>query len=161
MALVQHDGIVRDFLSRSAVPCGRGYRRVAVRKTGAVDMSPSPTTRLFFPCAARPYMVVSGPLGAVRIGLALAMILLAVSGKPDGFVVDYLALSESVWPDPDLMPDGWRDVLKVHVCKVRRLLQRVGSEMTITTVWGRGVAMHRTAIMAANDDTHLKQVSNA
>lgn len=160
MVLVQRGGIVRDFLSRSVVPCGRGFRRVAVRKPGAVDVPPSPTTRLFFRSATRNYMVVSGPLGAVRIGPAPAMILLAVCGKGSGSFVDYPALGEAVWPHPDDMPDGWKDVLKVHVCRLRRLLQFVGSEMTVTTVWGQGVAVRRTPMMASNDDIQLKQVSN-
>jgi DNA-binding winged helix-turn-helix (wHTH) protein len=90
------------------------------------------------------------------------MILLAVCAKPDGFVIDYLALSEAVWPDPDVMPDGWCDVLQVHLSSLRRLLRGIGSEISIITLRGMGVAIRRAPapMIAANDDTHLKQVSN-
>jgi DNA-binding winged helix-turn-helix (wHTH) protein len=106
-------------------------------------------------------MVVSGPLGAVRIGPAKAMVLMAVCAKPDGFVIDYLALSESVWPDADVMPDGWLDVLRSHLSAVRRVLHGIGSEISIVTLYGMGVAVRRAPVVAANDDAELKKVSNS
>ncbi|OSQ38994.1 hypothetical protein TMES_09870 [Thalassospira mesophila] len=84
------------------------------------------------------------------------MILLAVCGRGEGRYIDYLSISEIVWPDPEKMPDDWADILKSHVSAMRGLLRAIGSELWIETKWGWGLVLRRTET-AQNDNNEARK----
>ncbi len=51
------------------------------------------------------------------------------------------ALSEALWPNPDLMPDTWHDVIKSRICSLNKRLRPSGWK--VRNLWGRGYTLER------------------
>lgn len=61
---------------------------------------------------------------------------MALCGKPERHITEWMDLAECLWPDPDDMPDCWCEMLRVQVCRLRKALESINSEITIVTHWG-------------------------
>ncbi|MHC8493406.1 helix-turn-helix domain-containing protein [Thalassospira sp. SM2505] len=109
-----------------------------------------PTTRIFFDRGTG--ATLAGPGGSVRCGSQVSMLLMMLCGKPERHVSAWMDIAESLWPHPDDMPDSWREVIDVQVCRLRAALKSIDSEITIVTHWGRGYSAARGPY--ANNDNH-------
>ncbi len=105
-----------------------------------VEMQPAPgprrfpTTRVFFD--RQDGATLAGPGGETPVAGQLATILMALCGKPERHITEWMDLAECLWPDPDDMPDCWCEMLRVQVCRLRKALESINSEITIVTHWG-------------------------
>lgn len=52
-------------------------------------------------------------------------------------------MSEAVWPDPDTMPDGWNDLLRVEMTRLRAKVKVFG--VHISTTYGQGYTLEVAA----------------
>ncbi len=173
-SLAKSRGVTRDFLARDFVPPKCGYRVVvnspAPGAASAADPDLPPafdgrgrvihglkarrygSTRLIFQGANRFGLIIAGPGGFAKIPHAHSQILLTLCGRRAGGVAGWEMLSESVWPDPDHMPDYWKDILGIHVYRLRKILKSIGSELAIANVWGRGYQIMRHPARGENDN---------
>ncbi|MBO6771737.1 MULTISPECIES: helix-turn-helix domain-containing protein [unclassified Thalassospira] len=86
--------------------------------------------------------ILAGPKDVVAVSSSVAVLLLAISGHR--LATDEI-LMEALWPHPDDMPDYWADQIRVRVCKLRRLIKRVGGTEQIVVEHGRGYWLRRHA----------------
>ena len=86
-----------------------------------------------------PALVVDGK--AKRLSPQQARLLLALMGRP---LLARDMVSEVLWPDPDLMPNEWCNVIDMVFFRLRRKL--VGSGWTIKTRTGQGWSLKREEI---------------
>ncbi|WP_417624993.1 helix-turn-helix domain-containing protein [Paremcibacter congregatus] len=100
-----------------------------------------PTTRIFFdrPCSAS----LVGPSGSVAIAGQVATLLMVLCGKPERHISAWMDIAECLWPDPDAMPDAWSDQIGIQMCRLRKALKSINSEIRIVTHWGRGFSTAR------------------
>ncbi|RCK32506.1 hypothetical protein TH9_12320 [Thalassospira xiamenensis] len=149
----------RDFLNKEAVPGGLGYRvapvakekpagRVTVKARRLEELNNGgcarlKTARIIFTGSETAGLIIAGPGGARSLTNHHAAILMTLCGKPGHHVCDWMYIAETVWPDPDDMPDYWREVLDVQICKLRKVLKSINSEISIVTRWGRGYSAQR------------------
>lgn len=112
-----------------------------------VEMKPAPgprafpTTRVFFD--RQDAATLAGPGGEVSVRGQVAMLLLALCGKPERYISLWDDLAICLWPEPDDMPDGWREVIDVQICRLRKALKDINSEISVVTHHGRGYSAAR------------------
>ncbi|RCK40469.1 hypothetical protein [Thalassospira xiamenensis] len=164
---VSRQGVTRDFLLRSSIPHRIGYR--LPRKTGvsrdsrdvvvaALSGRKFTSTRLIFKGSNNFGMIVAGPGGLAKISHQGVSLLLCFTAVPPGTLRDWEQISESVWPDPDLMPDIWKECLTVQVFRLRGVLKSIGSEIEIVSRYGLGFTTHRLDV-AVNDNRAKRRVA--
>lgn len=126
---------------RRGKPSGRVYPMEAeLKKTAAQKF---PTTRIIFAKDSN-YTFLGGPDGAVLIAPSeLAVFVCLAKGRP-GAYQNYEDIAETVWPDPDGMPDYWGDIVRIQIHHLRKKLKYVGSELSIATFRTRGYYLERS-----------------
>lgn len=117
-----------------------------------------PTTRIFFDRADS--ATLAGPGGSVRTRGQAAMLLLALCGKPERYISVWDHIAECLWPDVETMPDGWREVIDVQICRLRADLKSINSEISIVTHHGRGYSALRGPY-PVNDNTETTPAASA
>ncbi len=117
-----------------------------------------PTTRIFFDRTDG--ATLSGPGGSVRSRGQVAMLLLTLCGKPERYISGCEYLAECLWTDVETMPDGWREVIDVQICRLRADLKSINSEINIVTHHGRGYSALRGPY-PVNDNAKLDTAANA
>lgn len=58
-------------------------------------------------------------------------------------IVDYHAIIECLWPDPDMMALTAMKVAQVHICRINKKLSSAGCRHRIKNVYGRGYYLHQ------------------
>ncbi len=79
----------------------------------------------------RPAIVGGGQ--AVRLTPQEATVLLAVMARPE---VAAAELAELLWPDPDAMPDFWRDNIGAVLCTLNAKLRPFGWDVVARVGFG-------------------------
>ena len=50
-------------------------------------------------------------------------------------------IMETVWPDCDVQPDSYWEIIKIHISKLNKFLDKNESYYRIVSVWGRGYSL--------------------
>jgi len=101
-----------------------------------------PTARMFFFGRSSRSCAIAGPKGAVYLTQAEATFLLLLLGSRLPKLWE--EVSETLWPDPDNMPDGWLEVIRTRSCVVQKKLRMVGADFSIVCKWGEGFYISRS-----------------